>query len=76
MLNNHHIDRAIGLVESYQWAVDDLEEAILWAEDDSTDEDFLAYCREELEHCLQKLERKKVLLDICIRTFNKGGWSF
>jgi len=84
---NKHICEAVDLVESYQWAIGDLEEAITWAEketdnnknarkDNTTNQDFLAYCQGDLKYQKNKLERAKVRLDICVRTFNKGGWTF
>ena len=84
---NKHICKALDLVESYQWTIDDIEEAIRWAEeetennknvrqDNTSTANFLAYYQDELKHQNINLERAKVRLDICVRTFNKGGWTF
>ena len=84
---NKHICKALDLVEAYQWTIDDIEEAIRWAEeetennkkvrqDNTSTANFLAYYQDELEYQNNNLERAKVRLDICVRTFNKGGWTF
>ena len=84
---NKHICKALDLVESYQWTIDEIEGAIRWAEetmednknvrqDNTSTANFLAYYQDELEYQNKNLERAKVRLDICVRTFNKGGWTF
>jgi hypothetical protein len=40
------------------------------------DDDFLHYCQGELDRHRHELERAKVRLNICMLTFNKGGWTF
>lgn len=83
---NKHICKAQTIVASIHWTIDDLEDAITWAEeeteinkntrtDNTTNQDFFDYCEEELRHQNNNLEKAKVRLDICVKTFNKG-WTF
>lgn len=93
---NHHISKALSLLDFHQNQVDMYKDVFEWSEEDkfnemfsedetdynnnvrkeeNMDEDFLTYCRKEIEYHSHELERAKVRLNICMLTFN-NGWTF
>ena len=84
---NQHICEALDLIQAIEWAIVEVVIAVEWAEeemesnknarkDNKSTADFLAYYQGDLRYLKNELGKANVRLDICIRTFKKGGWAF